>query len=47
VVEAISFGGSNRLRPLLSADGLVIVEAITGDVALGSLIRYMPFDRWI
>ncbi|MDX2103737.1 MAG: molybdopterin molybdenumtransferase MoeA [Alphaproteobacteria bacterium] len=39
-VEILGRGGSVRFRPLLAADGLAEIDAGTGDVAPGHLVRF-------
>lgn len=43
LVEKLGKGGSARLTPLVSADGLAVIPAETGDVPAGGRVTYFPF----
>ncbi len=43
-VELLGPGGSARLAPLSTADGLVRIEAERGDVREGETVRFIPFS---
>jgi molybdopterin molybdotransferase len=43
LVEKLGKGGSARLTPLVSADGLAVIPAETGDIPAGGRVTYFPF----
>jgi len=45
VVERIARAGAARLTPLAAADGLLVIDALSGDVAAGDRVEFIPFHR--